>query len=413
MTSARRFLSGALLAVALACRGLPAAAQDQSDLERAKASFKAGANAYAAGDYLAAIQGLEAAYAITPLPAIAFSLAQAERKQYAVAHERGHLERALKLYRLYLEQEPDGARRNDARLAIAELAPQLSSAAPARGAAEPPARPTRLMIVSDTPGARIALDGSAPSASPLIREVAPGKHRAHVEAPGYYGAERDVTALSGELILSEMRLSERPATLFVWAPPGASIYVDGAYTGQGGELASIVLAVGEHQLTVAQKGRRVVRRDVQLKHGQSHTEYVTLEPTTQRRLSEYLFIASGAGLGASMVLSAFAVRAENGAENFLGQLKHREIVRTPELVAYHARIVERTRYRTAAAIGAASSVGFLITGLFLHELDSPSLAVGPGRAASDEGGSAALERRFDFSPVTATGDLGASFQLRF
>lgn len=398
------------LALSLSCAALPAFAQGPSDLERAKASFKAGANAYAAGDYLAAIQGLEAAYALTPLPAIAFSLAQAERKQYGVSREREHLERALSLYRRYLEQEPEGARKNDALLAIAELQPQLGSAAPSE-APKPLARTTRVMIVSDTPGARISLDGGPFSSSPLIREVTPGRHRARVHAPGYYEAEREVVALSGELILSELRLAELPTSLYVWAPAGAAIYVDGVYVGEGGALATIPLAAGAHQLIVAQKGRRVVRRDLRMKRGQTQTEYVTLEPTTQRRLSEYLFMGGGLALGAGVVLSAFAVRSENSAENFLALLKQEQIVTTPQLSAYNAKLVERTRYRTAAAIGVAGSLGMFITGLFLHELDHPSLAgaARPSRASD----SARLKPSVDFSLVTATGDPGASLQLNF
>src|SRR6476469_3016727 len=89
---------------ALLALSAPCLAQQPPDIERAKASFKAGANAYAAGDYLAAIQALEAAYEISPLPAIAFSLAQAERKQYFVNEERAHLERAIALFRRYLQE---------------------------------------------------------------------------------------------------------------------------------------------------------------------------------------------------------------------------------------------------------------------------------------------------------------------
>jgi tetratricopeptide (TPR) repeat protein len=406
-------LSVCALCAALACP-TPAFAQDESDLERAKASFKAGANAYAAGDYLAAIQGLETAYALTPLPAIAFSLAQAERKQYGVKKEREHLERALALYKRYLEQEPDGARKNDAWLAIAELNSQLETATPSEAQPRQQARPTRLMIVSDTPGARIALDGGPLSSSPLIREVLPGKHRARVEAPGYYDAERDVVALSGELILSELRLAERPTSLYVWAPVGADIYVDGVYVAEGGALVTIPLAAGRHQLIVAQKGRRVVRRDVRIKRGQAHTEYVTLEPTTQRRLSEYLFIGGGVALGAGIVLSAFAVRSENSAENFLALQKREHVIIKPaQLAAYNGKIIERTRYRTAATIGIASSLGFFITGLFLHELDQPSLSGAARHKPAADAGSAKLEPRLEFSPVIATGDPGASLQLKF
>ncbi len=403
-------LSIVALCAALVCPARPCSAQSASELERAKASFKAGANAYAAGDYLAAIQGLEAAYALTPLPAIAFSLAQAERKQYGVKKEREHLERALALYRRYLEQEPEGARKHDALQAVAELQSQLSSAAPAEAQSKQQARPTRLMIVSDAPGASITLDGGPRSSSPLIREVLPGKHRARVEAPGYYDGERDVVALAGELILSELRLAERPTSLYVWAPAGSAIYVDGVYVAEGGALATVPLSAGGHQLVVAQKGRRVVRRDVRMKRGQTHTEYVTLEPTTQRRLSEYLFMGGGLALGAGVVLSAFAVQSENRAENFLALRNQERVAQPSQLVAYNAQLVQRTRFRTAAAIGIASSLGFFITGLFLHELDQPSLAGATRRRSLTD---AKLEPRFDFSPVIATGDPGASLQLHF
>ena len=411
MRRSRSWLLSAALVAAL-CGFTPAlAAQEASELERAKASFRAGANAYAAGDYLAAIQALEAAYELTPLPAIAFSLAQAERKQYAAKRERQHLQRALELFRRYLEQAPDGPRRRDAQLAIAELQPQLASAAVGESPPKIQARPTRLMIVSDTPGARIALDEGVMSASPLIREVSPGQHHAHVEARGYDSVERDMTAVAGELILSEVRLPERLTSLYVWAPDGADIYVDGVYAAQGGTRASIPLASGAHQLTVAQKGRLVVRRTLRLERGLPHTELVTLEPTTQRSISEVLFISGGVALGVGVVLSAFAVRSENKAENFL-RLQRHENVSNPQLVAYNAALVERTRFRSAATIGVASSLSFFITGLFLHELDQPRSPAAPRRSGMPRE-SARVEPRFGFSPLLASGEPGASFQLHF
>src|SRR5882762_3849684 len=104
---------------------LPASAwaEPASDLERAKESFKAGATAYAAGDYLAAIQALDAAYQLTPLPAIAFSLGQAERRQYFVDHAPEHLSRAVSLFRRYIELAPGGSRRADALDALSQLEP--------------------------------------------------------------------------------------------------------------------------------------------------------------------------------------------------------------------------------------------------------------------------------------------------
>jgi len=388
----------------------PSFAQESNDLQRAKASFKAGANAYAAGDYLAAIQALEAAYSLTPLPAIAFSLAQAERKQYAVYRERAHLERAVELFQAYLEQEPNGARRNDAHLALAELRPQLVTS-PTEVAQRPQARPTRLMIVSETAGASISLDGGAAGTSPLIREVSPGKHLALVRAPGYLDVEREITAVTGELILSEVRLVESPTSLFVYAPEGSEIYVDGVYIAKGGPIVTVPLSSGFHQLAVGKAGKRLVRRDVRLRRGQTKTEYVALETTNQRVLSRGLFIGSGAALGVGIVLSALAIRSENKAEDFL---RPRHTAHRPgDLASYNAAIVERNRFRTAAAIHFAGSLGAFVTGLFLHELDRPITPAAPSRGRDSNGDSARLAPRWGLVPVAPSGEPGASFSLQF
>ena len=409
----KRTLRSLLVLSALLALAKPSLAQPAPDLERAKASFKAGANAYAAGDYLAAIQALEDAYEISPLPAIAFSLAQAERKQYFVDEQRQHLERAVTLFRRYLEQETRGARREDARFAISQLEPLLGTKnAPTEPAARVQARPTRLMIVSDTPGARITLDGGATAASPLIREVTPGKHHARVQSAGYLDAERDVTALAGELLLTEVRLSERPGSLRVWAPVAADVYVDGVYVGQGGEMVLVPLASGPHQLTVAQSGRRLARREIRIARGQSHTELVTLEPTTQRTLSELLFVGGGVALGASLVLSAFAVRSENSAEAFLQQQKRRN-VNAGQLVAYNASLVERDRYRTAAGVGVASALGMFITGLFLHELDQPSSPARRRDESTRPSAGASSAPRLAFVSASPAADVGASVRVNF
>jgi hypothetical protein len=410
----RRRLCSVLVLSALLALTARGVAQPAPDLERAKASFKAGANAYAAGDYLAAIQALEDAYEISPLPAIAFSLAQAERKQYFVDEQRAHLERALQLFRRYLAEETHGARREDAKVAITQLEPLLDTkSGKLEPAAKAQARPTRLMIVSDVPGARIALDGGAAAASPLIREVTPGKHHARVQASGYLDAERDVTALSGELLLTEVRLTERPGTLFVAAPAAAEVYVDGVFVGQGGGMVTVSLAPGSHQLNVAQQGRRLARRDIRLERGHAHTEVVTLEPTTQRTLSELLFIGGGAAIGASLVLSAFAVRSENRAEDFLQEYR-RKNVDPGKLVAYNASLVERNRYRSAAGVSVAGAFGMFITGLFLHELDQPR---SPATRRHDEllrsSASTRNTPRFTFVSAAPATDVGASVQVNF
>jgi hypothetical protein len=370
------------LGFALAAALLPrtALAEPASELERAKESFRAGATAYAAGDYLAAIQALDAAYQLTPLPAIAFSLGQAERRQYFVDHGSAHLLRAVSLFRHYVDVSPAGSRRADALEALSQLEPlaaalpkpkaSASSTTSTPNAAET-GRRTRVLITAEAPGARLALDGAPGVASPLIREVEPGKHRVEIRAPGYYSSEREVTAVAGELILNQVTLRERPSVLGVWTPENAEIYVDGEFVGPGGDGVLVQLPSGKHRIAIAQKGYNVGIRDVTIERGKAQSIRVGLEPTRQRIASEAMFIGGGAALGASLIFSALAIRAEGNAEDFLGQSAHHNVSNS-DLLRYDAALIDRDRYRLGTAVCLAGSAGFFITGLFLHELDQPN-----------------------------------------
>jgi tetratricopeptide (TPR) repeat protein len=368
----------ALLAFAFGALGVLAwphsARAAESDLERAKEDFKAGATAYAAGDYLAAIQALDAAYQLTPLPAIAFSLGQAHRRQYFVDHNRAHLDRAIFLFRQYIELAPTGSRRADALDALSQLEP-LAAAQP-KGATTPnesnadAVRRTRVLITTDAPGAELVLDGAPPMPSPLIREVEPGKHHVHVTAPGFFPIERELNAIPGELTLTPVPLRERPSTLGIWTSSDADIYIDGAYVSAGGDGVMVQLPSGKHRVAIGQKGHQVALREVTLQRGKTQNIRVTLEQTPQRITSQVLFMAGGAALGTSLVLSSFAIRAEGDAEQFLGKVKTNN-VSPAELTSYNNAIAERDRYRLATGVSLAASAGFFITGLFLHELDQP------------------------------------------
>ena len=366
----------ALLVCALSVPVAALGADGQTDLDRAKESFKAGATAYAAGDYLAAIQALDAAHQLTPLPAIAFSLAQAHRRQYFVDHEREHLERSIALFRQYIELSPTGSRRADALDALSQLEPLAATQPKAPVAGVAPSnveavRRTRVLITTEAPGARLVLDGGPAVASPLIHEVEPGKHHVRVEAPGFFPTERDVTAIPGELTAVPIGLRERPSTLGIWTPRDADVYIDGAFVSAGGDGLMVQLSSGKHRLAVAKKGHQVALREVTLQRGKAQNIRVELEQTPQRITSEVLFMAGGASLGASLVFSSFAIRAEGSAENFLGQREYRN-VSSAELTSYKNSILDRDRFQLAAGVSLLASAGFFITGLFLHELDQPN-----------------------------------------
>jgi hypothetical protein len=364
------------LLVLLTCAGFftrGAQAQEAPVRERAEASFKAGAAAYAAGEYLAAIQALDAAYALTPLPAIAFSLAQAERRHYFVAHELSHLERALTLFRSYVTQVQSGGRRADALDALSQLEP-LAALANAHGLAaadktEAATQPTRLMITCEAEGARIALDGAEAGPSPLIREVEPGKHVAVVEAEGFFPARRELIALRGALILGEVALSAQPSTLSVEAPADADVYVDGSFVGQG--AVRVQQSAGEHRLAVSAKGARVIYQTVMLERGRTHVSHVTLARTTQRKAAIGLFIAGGLVLAAGVVVGGLAIHYEDEAQAFLHE-RARGNVSARQLANYHENVDSRDLHRKLGGAGVGGAATLFVAALLMRELDRPS-----------------------------------------
>lgn len=384
-----------------------ASAQTPADLSRSRELFRAGASAYAAGDYAAAIQALETAYELTPLPAIAFSLAQAERKQYLISGNVQNLERAVSLFRRYLDEAPSGNRRADAFAALDQLEPRL----PPKPKEDKPAaaRPTRLMVIAEVPGARISLDDGPASPSPLIREVSPGKHHVRAVAPGYASAERDATAVPGELILTELRLVEQPVALHVYTPSKVDLYVDGSLVGESSGKVALALPAGEHDVAVAEKGHRLARRRVRLVQGQPLSIRIVPELSSQRVVSLSLMCAAGAAAGAAVVLSSLAVRSENSAETFLGE-RSRHAVSSAQLASYQASVNERDRLRFGSAIGFASAAGLFVTGLFLHELDRPAPRE---RKASPVSRSESARSTFGVAPLGPNGATGATLVFNF
>jgi hypothetical protein len=390
----------------------------KSTIQRAEESFNAGAAAYAAGDYLAAIQALEAAYALRPVPQIEFSIAQAERRQYFVDRRTEHLARSVALFRRYLEQAPDGGRRADAIEALSQLEPMLAktqtSSAPAAGS---PVRSTRIMVLCEVPAARISVDGGEPGSPPLIREVTPGKHEVQVRAPGFRDGQRQVVAVQGELVPVTVTLQEQPSRLQFSAPEDAEVYVDGVLVSQGASLLQLELPSGRHRVSVAQKGHRVATQALHLNRGELATTSFELEPTRQRVASHVLFASGAVALAAGGAFSFLALNSENDAKEFVNRQKQ-ENQTTGELVRYQADVTRRNRYRWLAGASFAASLGLLVTGLFLHELDTPSAddlyrSVPQPGEARPLAAAAQRPRRLELGAWIVPGQLGASLRGEF
>ena len=114
----RRTRLGAALLVTCMLAG--SAHADDSNQE-AKDLFHGGAQAYAVGQFEQAVKYLDAAYALSPQPAILFSLSQALRRAYAKDNNPATLARALAGFRKYLAEVPQGPRVKDAAAAVTEL----------------------------------------------------------------------------------------------------------------------------------------------------------------------------------------------------------------------------------------------------------------------------------------------------
>jgi hypothetical protein len=216
--------------------------------------------------------------------------------------------------------------------------------------------------------------------------VSPGPHRAVVQAPGFFPSERVVTALPGELILSEVVLRELPGTLVVKSSPDAELYIDGSFVSHGGERTTLALSSGPHTLTVAQLGRRTSHRVLMLKRGERIELSVDLESTVQRRFARAMFVLGGLTLGNGLVLAALTYREQSRALDFLAKQK-RENVTATDLAKYDRAVRRRDSFRISTGLSLATSAMVFVTALLMHELDRPS--------------SSETQRRGDPSPSSA------------
>ncbi|MCA9622393.1 MAG: tetratricopeptide repeat protein, partial [Myxococcales bacterium] len=195
------------------------------EVERAKALFRAGASAYKAGNFAAAVLAFEQAHDLDPKPAIRFSTAQALRRWFAKSEDPSHLQRALAYYREYLDEVKTGGRvldasraKNEIEILLAQLGVPLSPTPAGEGEggddgsgsdgsarARPPARHNGLgTLMVDGPelaGHRVVVDGQEQSGWPVFVELSPGRHDVLVEAPGYRPLARTTTAVAGQLTL--------------------------------------------------------------------------------------------------------------------------------------------------------------------------------------------------------------------
>jgi hypothetical protein len=404
---------------ALALAAAPARADGPSDVAQAKTYFNAGAQAYAAGKFPAAIQAFVEAQRLAPRPAILFSIAQAYRRQFYLDRQSINLDEAIRYYRQYVEMVPQGGRRADAAEALAELEPVQARLAPTAPAASPSAAgsaPTRLMVTSPTRDAAVWLDGKEAGELPLIQEVPAGKHTVRLEGAGYFGEEREVLAVEGGLVAIDVALRERPARVAIAAPDGAAVTIDGRPMGTVPLASPLELPSGSHLVTITLNGHRPLAAEVDLARGASTTVDAPLETTGQRKVSYVLLGAGAAGAIAGGVLTALALGAEGDAEAVLDVRASRNIT-DADRDEYDAARARRDDLRRGAGVALGAALALSATGALLHAFDRPSIEAPtqrrdvPARTPSRPAGDEPLE--LGAAPVITGDAIGALVSGRF
>jgi len=418
MKPMRGFRVARLLLVSswLVCLSQVAHAQDSS-LAQAREYFQAGAQAYALGEYSTAIQAFEQAYQLVPRPAVLFSMAQAERKQYFLDHKPDHLRRAIELYKQYLGEEPQAGRKSDAVQALSELEPlaaikeppQKSEVSPEPSAAQLEQAPTRVMITAQATDAMLALDDQPAFPSPLIREIEPGEHVIRATATGYEDAERKLMAVKGALVTVDIVQAELPAKLVVNAREGAVLSIDGRVQGACPFPKPIELPAGSHLITLTLSGYVGLSREEMLARGHTTVINALMPRTVQRTTSLIMLGAAASAVTAGGIFGYLALQQDGSARDFLN-LRGQQELHQSDLDQYNSSRQDRNRLRTASFVSFGVGAGLAVGGVLLIALDHDSLAT-PADSARRPVAKASEAPRLTAQPVIGPGFTG--FEAKF
>jgi hypothetical protein len=354
--------------------------------EQARSLHEAGGQFYDKARYVQAIDAFESAYRLAPRAATAFSLAQSYRVQYFVDGDKRKLERAVEMYRAYLDGDAVGNRRDHATEHLATLVPILErvrAEAPAETPkpAPPPPPQTRLIISSRTPGALVMVDGRTPETAPASFAVTPGKHFVEVSALSHVTKKIETQAVEGSAVAFNVELDPQPGVVEISAPEDARISLDGRPLGAG-PVARTSIGSGWHVLSVVENGRTPFVRDLHVAHGEMLKIDAELEVTTRRWIAYGLFAGGAAFALGSGVATGGALGKESDARAIEDNFDARRAISVADANRHATLEGERDDLaRVAIVTGSAAIISGTI-GLILWLTDSPELSAAAPRAAA-------------------------------
>lgn len=380
-------------------------ADPRSDAQK---RFYIGVKAYHANNFAAAAEHFEEAYKILPLPEIAFSAAQSYRRQYRIDRKIERAQRAVELYRLYLDEVKTGGQVGIAADGLDAMERELSKLGTAKVTVAPVVERTTIIINPELASERktegmfeigeeaettrvvALLDGKPVPVYDRI-DVEAGPHKIHVEAEGYLPADVTERAVSGSNITANVSLAPRPAKVTVKTENGARIRVDGRQA-QGPELS---LPAGRHVISITKRGRESVAREVTVKRGETLVVDEALEKTTRRKAVPWV---AGTAAGLAVISTASLIGAlvyDGRAADKLDSFENEGDKSPSDVSDYNGLVQRRDRLATGAWItgGAALLAGG--AALALYFFDAPGDAeVRVAPIASEGGAGVVIGGRF-------------------
>jgi hypothetical protein len=385
-----------------------------ADRKAAERYFHAGEKAYKAQNFDAAAQNFDRAYEAFPAPELAFSAAQAHRKQYRVETNQAvaidHAKKAVALYRVYIGKVSKGGRVGDAIDNLGEMLRELDRLgvkenATAATAPAPAPRKTMLGVTvvfadqstssamreieeqeTDTQRVTTTIDGKPVTPDELV-DVEPGEHVVRAESEGYLPAERKTKVIKDQEDFENLELQPMPARVTISTEAGARIVVDGRPAGVA--PTAVEMKAGTHVVTISKRGREPVAREITVTRGEQKTIDMALDKTTRRRLVPWVFVASGGLVVLTIAGIVPWALYENRAEDLDAKL---DAGNQPKSVAdeYNDAIAARNTVRTGMWISGGAALAVAGAGLALYYFDTPSTEATRVTPVITQGGAGAV-----------------------
>jgi hypothetical protein len=369
-----------------------AAAVAHADRTKAEQYFYAGEAAFKNQNFGAAAANFELAYKEAALPEIAFSAAQAYRRQYFIDGKPDHVKRAVELYQAYLDKVKTGGRVADAADGLAEMKRELAAliakgvkiegiedkkltrmsvSIVVAGSAQASKTELASMPATSSLGATAKIDGKPVEPFAWI-DVAPGEHEIEAAAKGYFPITEKRRIADGATEQVEVTLQPKPGRLTVRVDAGVHVAIDSSPVGDA-PLAVQELRAGHHVVAITARGREPVVHEIDVARGEEQTVDVgRLRRTFKRKLVPWLWGGAGALAIGSGITAAIAI----GDDKHMTSLEHqRETVglSIAQLADYRTTGRHRDEARAAAFATGASAIAVAGVAAVLFWFDTPTV----------------------------------------